>query len=360
MTNATIRDQFRPAPGIAYLDAATYGLPPLATVAALERALQRWQSGEADFVTEWESEGDLCRHLFADLIGARASEIALIPTVSVGAGLVAASLEAGDKVIVPSMEFTSVLFPMLVAEQARGAQVRQVPFEALADSIQPDTDLVAFSLTRSQSGDTADLAAICEAARAHGTKVFVDATHAIPFVPVADHLRDIDYLVCHGYKHLLCPRGVSFLYVRQDRWNDLASYTASWRAVAPDQHRHYGGSLTLAPDAARFDVSLAWHAWVGARQSLELLLEWQRAGQLAPVLDLSAQLAEGLGLNPPTSSIVTLSVPDADAAEAAIAEAGVKCASRGGNIRFSPHVYNTPEDIERAIEAVAPLALAAD
>jgi selenocysteine lyase/cysteine desulfurase len=258
------------------------------------------------------------------------------------------------------MEFTSVLFPMLVAEQARGARVRQVPFDELAASIQPDTELVAFSLTRSQSGETADLAAICQAARENGAKVFVDATHAIPFVPVTDHLREIDFLVCHGYKHLLCPRGVSFLYVRQDRWDELAAFTASWRAVAPEQARHYGGPLTLAPDAMRFDVSLAWQAWIGARPSLELLVEWQRAGQLAPVLDLSAQLAEGLGLNPPTSSIVTLSVPDADAVEAALADAGVKCASRGGNIRFSPHVYNTPADIERAIKAVAPLALAAD
>jgi selenocysteine lyase/cysteine desulfurase len=31
---------------------------------------------------------------------------------------------------------------------------------------------------------------------------------------------------------------------------------------------------------------------------------------------------------------------------------GVRCAARGGNIRLSPHVYNTEADIDRAVEAL--------
>ena len=45
------RAWFDPEPGIAYLDAATYGLPPRPTVAAAERAIRRWQSGAADSPT---------------------------------------------------------------------------------------------------------------------------------------------------------------------------------------------------------------------------------------------------------------------------------------------------------------------
>ncbi|MBA3450905.1 MAG: hypothetical protein H0T18_06820, partial [Chloroflexia bacterium] len=48
---------FAPAPGVIYLDAATYGLPPRPSVEALTRALQRWQSGEADWVEEWDRKG---------------------------------------------------------------------------------------------------------------------------------------------------------------------------------------------------------------------------------------------------------------------------------------------------------------
>ena len=46
-----IRALFEPAPGTIYLDAATYGLPPRATVAAMHQAIDEWQAGSADWVT---------------------------------------------------------------------------------------------------------------------------------------------------------------------------------------------------------------------------------------------------------------------------------------------------------------------
>ena len=106
------------------------------------------------------------------------------------------------------------------------------------------------------------------AARQHGAQVLVDATHAVPFVPLQRWIADIDYLVCHGYKHLLCPRGVAFLYVRRDRWSDVQPWFANWRNASPLYSTSYGGSLDeLAPNASRFDLSLAWHAWAGAEPS---------------------------------------------------------------------------------------------
>ncbi len=348
-----IRDLFSPAPGLVYLDAATYGLPPRPAVEALERALHRWQTGEANLIEEWDREGEACRALFAQLIGAHPETIALIPTVSVGVGMVAASVPPGSQILVPHDEFKSVVLPMLAAEQARNARVREVPFAALADAIEPGTHLVAFSLTRAQSGETASLGVICAAARERGAQVLVDATHAIPFVPVAEHLDEIDYLVCHGYKHLLCPRGVAFMYVHPRRLNDIVPFLANWRSSPHPYGHSYGGRVALPPHAARFDVSLAWHAWAGARPALQLLCAWQQAGLLNGVLDLAKRLAAGLGLNPPPSSLVCVRVPDAEAAEAALARAQIKCAARGGNIRLSPHVYNSVEEIDRAVSVIS-------
>src|SRR5262249_24168330 len=136
-----VRDLFAPAPGVAYLDAATYGLPPQPTVEALERALRRWQDGSADWVNEWDREGERCRELIAALIGAAAEEIALVPTVSVGVGTIAAGLPAGIEVLVPKGEFTSVLYPLLVARDARRVTLREAPFAALAEAIGSGTGL---------------------------------------------------------------------------------------------------------------------------------------------------------------------------------------------------------------------------
>jgi selenocysteine lyase/cysteine desulfurase len=355
MTTDSIRALFRPEPGTVYLDTATYGLPPLPTMRAMDDALRAWQAGSANWIEDWDKQGDAARACFAELIGAAADEIALVPTVSVGVGPMVAALRAGDEVLVPANEFTSVLFPFLVAAETRGVAVREAPFDALAEAIDARTRLVAFSLVRSQDGKAARLADICAAARAHDSRVLVDATHAIPFVPVAAELASIDALVCHGYKHLLCPRGAGFLYVRRDRWDDLPPVAANWRAADPPFARSYGGTLSPAPGAARFDVSLDWFAWVGARQSLDLLVEWQRDGALAPVLDLAADLADRLGLEPRTSSIVAVPVENARAALATLRAAGIRADAPGGVVRFAPHVYTTTDDIARAADAVAPL-----
>jgi selenocysteine lyase/cysteine desulfurase len=350
----SVRSLFEPAPGIAYLDAATYGLPPTPSVNALTSALRRWQTGEADWVGEWDRKGESCRSHFATLIGGTANEVALVPAASVGVGLVAASLTASIEVVVPDDEFTSVLFPLLVAEEQRRIRLQRVPFSELASAIGPETCLAAFSLTRSQDGETAALGDIVTAARRHGAQLLVDATHAIPFVPIQPWLSDINYLVCHGYKHLLCPRGVAFFHVREDHWGDVHPWLANWRAGDPLYARSYGGSLDdLAPDAGRFDVSLAWHAWAGAEPSLSLLVNWQEQGVLEGVKAMAGRLASGLGLAEPSASIVSLRVQDAEAAEAALAMMGVRCAARGGNIRLSPHVYNTVDDIDRAVAALS-------
>ena len=78
-------------------------------------------------------------------------------------------------------------------------------------------------------------------------------------------------------EHLLCPRGVAFMWVAPEHQTRLAPYSASWRSTRPLYASYYGGHLDdLAPGAARFDLSLAWHSWVGARESLRFLLEIPR------------------------------------------------------------------------------------
>jgi selenocysteine lyase/cysteine desulfurase len=345
---------FRAAPGSVYLDAATYGLAPRRTVVAMRRMLEQWERGTGDWREDWDRCAEQARRQFATLIEAPAPEIALIPAVSVGVGLVAATLRVGDEVLVADDEFTSVLFPLLVAQRERGVIVRAVPFPTLAEAIRPTTRLVAFSLVQSQSGRVAPLEQICAAAAAHGAQTLVDATQALPFVPIGQSRDTIDYLVCAAYKHLLCPRGTAFLAVRPERWETIPAPYAGWRSADRPYERYYGGDLTLAPSASRFDVSPAWIAWVGAVESLSLLLEWQRDGTLAGVPRLARRLAHELSVPPPGASVVSVPVADAPAASDALRRAGIRASVRAGAVRISPHVYNTTRHILAAARAIAP------
>ncbi len=351
-----IHSLFQPTTGLVYLDTATYGLPPRPTVDCMVAAIGTWQSGTASWRTDWEEPADETRRHFAYLIGAREAEIARIPQSSVGVGLVAAGLTQDDEVVVPADEFTSTLFPMLLAER-RGASVRQVPFDDLANAIGRKTTLVATSLVQMQTGRIADISAICERAETVGARILVDGTQGVPFFDLEPTIKRIDYLVCSAYKHLLCPRGVSFLYVKESRWNDLQPLNAGWRAADRPFERYFGGPLTLAKDAARFDVSMGWIAWIGALTSLRLVAEWKACGALENVLEMSRHLADKIGISYHGSTLVCVPIEDVDAVRLSLKNAQVKASIRGDSIRFAPHLYNRSEDIEVAGDAILSLVV---
>jgi selenocysteine lyase/cysteine desulfurase len=312
----------------------------------MHQAIDDWQAGTADWIGAWDSRAEACRASFAAMVGTSDENVALMPSVSVGVGLVAASLGAGDEVVVPDDEFTSVLYPLLVGARERGVSVRPVPFEDLAQHVRSSTTLLACSLVQSQSGRTADLPSIVRVARRHGARILIDATHAVPFVPVASEMGQIDFLVCAAYKHLLSPRGVAFLVVSPDQWDHVPPLLANWRSSTDPYHVYYGGGLDLAANAARYDVSLAWFAWAGAAVSLGLLENWQRQGLLADVVALSGRLADVLELPRPVGSVLSVPVDDAEAVRSELARRGIKAAVRAGSVRLSPHVYTTVEQID--------------
>jgi selenocysteine lyase/cysteine desulfurase len=338
------------------MDAATYGLPPRGTIAAIREALDAWASGTADWVEDWDRPAEETRAAFATLVRVPESSVALLPVVSVGVGLVASTLGAGDEVVLPADEFTSLSYPFLVAAQ-RGVRVRQVGFGELADSIGDQTTVVATSLVQMQTGLRADLPAIRSAAERVGARIVLDATQAVPFLTPDEDLAAIDYVLVHGYKHMLCPRGASFMVVREDRQATLTPEVANWRAADLPYGRYFHEELALGPGARRFDVSLAWHAWVGAKASIASLLEWQRAGVLDGVWTLARSLAAGAGLPGTPSTLVCVPVADPDGARVALAEAGVRASVRGNAVRLSVHVWNDDDDVRRTLALLAPFVL---
>ena len=117
-----------------------------------------------------------------------------------------------------------------------------------------------------------------------------------------------------------------------------------------------GSLAAYVPDARRYDVSLAWHPWVGAVESLRFLNAIQPEERERWTTGLAAELAARLGLHPTGSSI--LGVPVAvglERLQRALAEADVAAAVRAGEARISFHVYNTPADVDYVAGVLAPL-----
>lgn len=336
--------EYEGTPTRGYLDTGTYGLPPRSTLRALEEALAGWRTRQR--WRDWEDDAEVCRGLFAELVGARAEDVALISAVSAGAGIVAASLPAGpgDNVVLYERDFMSVVLPWRGLE-ARGVELRLLPLERLAEGVDERTALVAVSSVQSADGTVADLAAL----KGTGARLFLDATQAVGAVPT--DLAGVDYLVTHAYKWLLSPRGLAFLYVRPERRDEIEPWTAGWKSC-PNPFEDYYGFPELTEDARRLDVSVPWFAAAGARASLELLVSLGAEQIAEHDLALAARFAGELGLPEPAAPIVRVDVADPEAAVERLRAAGVACSARGGSVRFCFHLYNDQDDVDLALAAL--------
>jgi selenocysteine lyase/cysteine desulfurase len=343
-----------------YLDTASYGLPPFDTIEVMHEALDLWAAGTADWITDWDGAGDRCRELVAPILGAPADEIALVPAVSVAAAVALASLPEGGEILTPEDEFASILLPALVAAKQRNATVRRVPFDELAGSITPRTAMVITSHVRSNDGRVQDLDALAAATRSAGARVLLDATHSAGILPIDAAVLGLDYVAAAAYKHLLCPRGVAFFRVAPARQEQTPAIAASWRSTNAPYKTYFGQQLTdLAAGAARYDVSLAWHPWLGAEHSLAFLRETTVEQRRDWSVGLADELAKRLGITRTGSSVVAvpLLAGRGDDARRALRTAKIAASGRDERIRLSFHLYNDVQDVERAAEVLGPFVL---
>jgi len=326
-----------------YLNTASYGLPPQPGWAALQQALDEWRGGRTSW-EGWSESTDAARAAFARLVNTDPARVAVGATVSGLVGLVAASLPAGSRVIVPEVEFTSTLFPFLVQP---GLEVTTVPPTALAGAIDERTDAVAFSAVQMSTGEVADLDAILAAADAHDVVCLLDATQAAGWLPLeADRF---DFVVAAGYKWLLSPRGTAWMTVAPERLDGILPSQAGWFAGENVHSAYVGPPLRLARDARRLDTSPAWFSWVGALPALELLGEIGIEAIHEHDVRVANHFRARLDLPPSNSAIVSVEWPGG---LERLRAAGIQAAEPAGRLRVGFHLYNDEEDADLAIDVL--------
>ena len=348
MTHLLPLDHDEFSPEVVYLNTASLGLPPRRSLSALQSALDRWRAGTAS-PPDYDDVVEAARTTYAGLVGVQPGSVAVGSQLSVFAGLVAASLRDRSEVLVAQGEFSSVVFPFL-AQAGRGVRVHEVPLDELYGSITERTTLVAVSAVQSADGRLADLDALTAACAATGTRVLLDTTQAVGWLPV-DAGR-FAYTAGGGYKWLLASRGTCFFTVAAEVIDELIPHTAGWYAGARRWESLYGGPLRLAPDVRRFDVSPAWHSWVTQAPALELLAEIGTAALHEHAVGLANRFRAGIGLPAGHSAIVSVAADDA--ARARLERAGVVGSLRAERVRLAFHLYNTAADADLAAQALTP------
>lgn len=357
-----------------YLDAASIGPVPVRSRRALDafNALR----GTPHLIAKTDQFGvlDRGRELVARLLGAGVDEVALVTNTSFGLNIAARALPLGpgDVVLASKHEFPANVYPWMKLDD-RGVRLELAPCNAngwpdeeyLLQRIQaPEVKVLAVSLVQFSNGYKVDLARLSQATRASGTWLVVDAIQAVGQLPVNLQEVQVDILACGAQKWLLSPWGSGFLHVRRGILQQLHPPMAGWMAFkgTDDFTRLTSYDPTWHDDARRFElVTLPFQDLAAMNASLELLLEVgidciaaHLAALATPLLDLAAR--RGLAVTSPVgahaSGITCLRVPEAARVHGALRDAGVICSLREGSLRFSPHLYNSMDDVVRAAAAV--------
>ena len=131
--------------------------------------------------------------------------------------------------------------------------------------------------------------------------------------------------------------------------NTVVPHAAGWYAGEDPLQTFFGGPLRLAASARRLDTSPAWFMWVATAAALGMIEQVGIDAIHGHDVALANRFRTGLGLEPSNSAIVFCDVADA---AAKLEQAGIRAAVRGGRLRTSWHVYNTPADVDRTLDVL--------
>ncbi|HTQ79768.1 MAG TPA: aminotransferase class V-fold PLP-dependent enzyme, partial [Thermoanaerobaculia bacterium] len=374
------RADFYTAPGITYLNCATQGPMPRVAIAAVERALDLKRTPHLLTDADYFLYPDRYRQAVGRLVGARPEEIAVTDSTTAGLMLLVNGLDwrEGDEVVIPEGTFPANRFPWhsLARKGVRVVSVPERPADGdggevgrFAAALSPRTRVVSVGWVSFSTGLRYDLAALSALCGERGILFAVDGTQGIGGLELSLAATPCDLLACSGYKWLLGPYGLGFAWLRPELAERLVPANTNWMAVrgAEDFNRLADRPLEWAPGARRFDrnETASFFDTAGATAAVEYLLEVTPRAVESHVRTLLDRLLAGLpaGYRPVSalgegqrSNILSIAAAAPEATHQAfdrLTAAGIRASRREGAIRFSPHLYNTEDEIDRVLELLA-------
>lgn len=320
------------------------------------------------------------RHTCAGMIGAEATEIALLGPTSLGLSLFANGIDwqDGDEILCYQGDYPANVYPWMEA-QRRGAKLRflkpeqpgEITPELVEAALTPQTKLVALASCHFLTGYRIDIDAIGKLLRGRGILFSLDAIQTIgAFETRVEH---VDFLSADSHKWMLGPASAGIVFVREENFERLRpTLLGAWNVKAPnfvvqDQVEFHRSAIRYEPGVLNL-VGI-----FGMAAALDLLLEAGIDRISAHLLKLKAQLVAGLEdlgyeivgprSGPAASSITTArcGARDLEKIFHGLTERNIIASHRHDregreHLRFSPHLYNTEGEIAEVLRALRELS----
>jgi cysteine desulfurase/selenocysteine lyase len=325
---------------------------------------------QAEFATgEYFRRIDACRGQVARFIDATPQEIVFTHSTSQGIfiALMNIPFAAGDKLIVMDEVFPAVRY--LVENHLPDVEKIFVPFrgadpaERLEPYLRSGARAVVLDWAQYLSGEMVDLDRLSGMLQARDIFLVVDGIQAVGAVPFSARKTHVDFLACGAAKWLFGPSGTGFLYVSKRTFSRLNRVHTGWLGARWQDFHDCEVRPSLYDDARMFEQGT--RNVIGISALAENVAMLQSFG-MEPVHDnichLKARLRKGcedLGFEVITpgrgeqSGIITIK-PRAQAPilHQRLADNRIVTSLRSGCLRFSPHFYNTQDEVEKILDVL--------
>ena len=276
----------------------------------------------------------------------------------------------GQNVVSTNIVFPSTVYPWMRIASSTGCEVRLskgknnfISTQSIIDLIDKNTSVVCISHVEYSNGQVFDLDLLSNAAKKHNALLIIDATQSAGAIPIDVKKTPIDAIVCGAYKWLCGPFGAAFMYVTPELSKKLEPGLVGFRS-----HKNMweldASRVDYPNSAEKFEFStMAFGCALGLAKSIQYLADigvedifkYNRA--LADTLVDNLRSKSAVITSPDNkgrSSIVTayFKKKDSNKIVEQLKKRKVYVSKRGKSIRFSPHLYNTIDDIENAIEQI--------
>lgn len=291
----------------------------------------------------------------------------------------------GDHVISTDLEHNSVLRPLYRLEAEHGAELSFVPADKLGNVdyedferlMRPNTRAVVCTNASNLTGTVLDIERIAKTAHSHGALVIVDASQTAGCWPIDMKKMGIDVLCFTGHKGLMGPQGTGGICVKEGI--EIRPFKVGGSGVQSYSRTH------PAEYPTRLEAgTLNGHGIAGLGAAAKFISETGVENIHAKERSLMLRFYEGVkniegvtvygDFTKDKTAIVALNIRDYESGEVSYelsqgygiaTRPGAHCAPRMhkalgtaevGAVRFSFSFYNTEEEIDEAVRAVAELA----
>lgn len=291
----------------------------------------------------------------------------------------------GEHVISTDLEHNSVLRPLYRLEAEHGAELSFVPADKLGNVdyadferlMKPNTRAVVCTNASNLTGTVLDIERIAKTAHSHGALVIVDASQTAGCWPIDMKKMGIDVLCFTGHKGLMGPQGTGGICVKEGI--EIRPFKVGGSGVQSYSRTH------PAEYPTRLEAgTLNGHGIAGLEAAAKFISETGVENIHAKERSLMLRFYEGVkdiegvtvygDFTKDKTAIVALNIRDYESGEVSYelsqgygiaTRPGAHCAPRMhkalgtaevGAVRFSFSFYNTEEEIDEAVRAVAELA----